>query len=445
MPAVPIPPPTYRPSDLPGVSLADLRANERLPLLLKLTHKLFNQTEDHGIINEFAEAMGRIRGRSCMVMVRTRDCPPGSYRITRWRTADGDELVTPIMHDGQVNTAPIRSGGLIGHITTEELPQMARLDGSPDSVMGDWTRGYRSLVSTPLPEKSQPADWLILLDTPEDRWTMEQLETVVLQANLVGVVIRNLNIARRLKEATSYIQNEIDQIAEIQRSLLPQTFPEIAGLEIAASYATFDRAGGDYYDVFPDPNGSGRFGFLIADASGHGPSAAVVVAMLHAVVANFSRLPEPSEVLEEINRKLFARRIGNSFVTALVAVYDPAEGTLRFAGAGHPPPILKRANSAHEIEFEGGPPLGILERVDSAQGSITLKPGDTVLLYTDGISEAMSIDHKLFGVERIRGALVAAAPGAQQTIDRLNAALKDYIGAAKPNDDQTMLTIRRFG
>lgn len=443
MPPVPIPTPTFRKTELPGLWLADLSANERLPLLLKLTHKLFSQTEDSGIINEFAEAMGRIRGRACMVMVRNRDCPPGDFRITRWRTPDGDELIEPISHDGQLGAVPLRSGGLIARIIAEVTPQIARLDGAADTTMGEWTRGYRSLVSTPLPEKSQPADWLILLDTPENRWSMEQLETLVLQANLVGVVIRNLNIANRLKVATAYIQNEIDQIAEIQRSLLPQSFPEIPGLEIASAYATFDRAGGDYYDVFPDPAGTGRFGFLIADASGHGPSAAVVVAMLHAVVANFTTLPRPAEVLEEINRKLFARRIGNSFVTALAAVYDPADSSLCFAGAGHPPPMLRSGDRAEELAFESGPPLGILERVDSEERTVVLKPGDTVLLYTDGISEAMSIDHKLFGVERIRAAFVEASPGAQNAIDRVNTTLKAYIGVAKPNDDQTMLALHR--
>lgn len=443
MPAAPFAISTFRPSALPGVALADLASNERIPLLLNLTHKLFDQTQDQGIINEFAEAMGRIRGRACMVMVRTRDVPKGSYRITRWRTADGQELVTPVMHDGQVGTAPIHSGGIIGLVCHDELPQMARLEGAADTVFGDWTTGYRSLVSTPLPEKSQPADWLVLLDTPEDRWTLENLETIVLQSNLVGVVIRNLNIVRRLKEATAYIQNEIDQIAEIQRSLLPQTFPPVPGLELAASYATFDRAGGDYYDAFVDPAGTGRMGFLIADASGHGPSAAVVVAMLHAVVANFSKLPEPQEMLEEINRKLFARRIGNSFVTALAAVYDPATSELRVAGAGHPPAMIRSGATARELEFDGGPPLGILERVDSAQGRATLKPGDTVLLYTDGISEAMSIDHKLFGVDRIRAALLSDSnTGAPRTIEHLNAALKTYIGSARPSDDQTMLVIR---
>ncbi|MBX3390972.1 MAG: PP2C family protein-serine/threonine phosphatase [Phycisphaeraceae bacterium] len=443
MPANPSPTPVYHDTDLPGVQLADLSSNDRIPLLLKLTHKLFSQTNDQGIINEFAEAMGKVRGRSCMVMVRTRDCPKGSFRLTRWRKADGEELVTPISHDGQLNNNPILQGGLVALVTSNEMPQMARLRGDADSTLGDWTAGYRSLVATPLPEKSQPADWLILLDGPEDRWSIEQLETVVLQSNLVGVVIRNLNIAQRLREATSYIQNEIDQIAEIQRSLLPQSFPEIPGIELAAAYATFDRAGGDYYDVFPDPAGSGRFGFLIADASGHGPSAAVVVAMLHAVVTNLTHLPEPRELLEEINRKLFSRRIGNSFVTALAAVYDPKTSELRFAGAGHPPPILKRDRSTHEIEFEGGPPLGILERVDSAEAKVKLQPGDTVLLYTDGVSEGMSSDHKLFGVDRIRAAFLAAPSGAENVIKQINSSLKAFIGDAKPSDDQTMLVIAR--
>lgn len=437
------PSPSFLPTALPSVSVADLSDNERIPLLLKLTHKLFDQTQDSGIINEFADAMGKIRGRSCMVMVRTRDCPPGSFRVTRWRSLDQLELVEPAHHDSQVASLPVRSGGVISLVVAHDQPRMVRLDGGDDPVVGSWTRGLRSLVATPLPEKSQPADWLILMDVAEDRWSLEQLETLVLQANLVGVVIRNLNIARRLREATSYIQNEIDQIAEIQRSLLPQQFPQIPGLELAASYATFDRAGGDYYDVFPDPAGSGRYGFLIADASGHGPSAAVVVAMLHAIVAQITALPEPAELLEEINRRLFARRIGNSFVTALAGVYDPRTSSMWLAGAGHPHPLLRRNQSVEELLIEGGPPLGILDKVGSETTRIVLRPGDSLLFYTDGVSEGMDIDHRLFGVERMRAALLGARPGAQCALDTVSAALKAHIGHAKPSDDQTMLAVCR--
>lgn len=448
LPAEPIPKPSYASADaLPGVRLADLAGNQRLPLLLNLTHKLFNQTHDHGIINEFAEAMGRIRGRSCMVMVRTRDCEKGSYRITRWRTPDGLELVPPAVHEGQVKAAPVHSGGVIGLITARESPQMARLDGTPDSVFGEWTRGYRSLVSTPLPEKSQPADWLVLMDTPEDRWSMENLETVVLQANLVGVVIRNLNIAKSLREATAYIQAEIDQIAEIQRSLLPQEVPQIPGVQVAAAYATFDRAGGDYYDVFPDPTGtSQRFGFLIADASGHGPSAAVVVSMLHTVLRNMAELPAPDRLLEELNRRLFARRIGSSFVTAIAGVYDADAGTLEFAGAGHPPPLVHGTGGVRELELEGGPPLGILDAIGSGVTTHRFEPGERVLLYTDGISEAMSPTSELFGVSRVSRAFEdAPRPPAEPdgVLRALDEAIRSHIGNAKPGDDQTALVLER--
>lgn len=448
LPAEPIPTTTYAASEaLPGVRLADLAGNQRLPLLLNLTHKLFNQAHDHGIINEFAEAMGRIRGRSCMVMVRTRDCERGSFRITRWRTPDGAELVPPVVHEGQVNAAPVYSGGLIGLITSNDTPQMARLDGAPDSVMGEWTRGYRSLVATPLPEKSQPADWLVLMDTPQDRWTMELLETVVLQANLVGVIIRNLNIAKSLREATAYIQAEIDQIAEIQRSLLPQEVPQIPGVKVAAAYATFDRAGGDYYDVFPDPTGrTQRFGFLIADASGHGPSAAVVVSMLHTVLRNMAELPSPDRLLEELNRRLFARRIGSSFVTALAGVYDADAGTLEFAGAGHPPPLVHGAEGVRELEVDGGPPLGILDAIGSSVTTRKFAPGERVLLYTDGISEAMSPTSELFGVARVVRAMQAAPrpPSEPEAVlHAIDHAIRAHIGSAKPSDDQTALVLER--
>lgn len=439
--------PQTSPMDAPGSMLGfvDLVKNVRIPILLNLTKTLFDETRDHIIISEFTATMREAYAKRCLAMVSTRGLAPGEFRLLRWYTPEGDEKVPPIHSVADLHKAESRKGGIIARACEGHHPKLASgFSVAHDPGVGELAKPYQSLIAVALPEKSQPADWLVLLDFEPAAFTERDLEDLLIRANLVGLVLRNINVATRLKDATAYIQNEIDQIAEIQRNLLPQKFPEIADLDLAASYATFDRAGGDYYDVFPDPAGGGNWGFLIADASGHGPSAAVVVAMLHAVIANLAKLPDPAEMLEEINRRLFARRIGNSFVTALAGNYEPATHTLRIAGAGHPPPLVRTGTTVTEIPLDGGPPLGILDRVDSQQSQVVLNPGDCVLLYTDGISEGLSADHKLFGFDRIRAAFTSAPASPQGVIDSINASLKIHIGAAKPSDDQTMLVIRRI-
>ncbi len=441
---------TTAPSRTPGLDphgFVDLRENTRIPILQNLTHTLFDETRDHVIIEEFTATMREAFAKRCVVMVATRHLAPGEFRILRWLTPDGQEMLPHIRTHQEMASVPIRRGGIIARACAGDDPKLALGFSVPDDpAIGDLAAPYRALAAVPLAEKSQPSDWLLILDYTPAAIVERDLEDLILRSNLVGLVIRNLNIAARLKEATAYIQSEIDQIAEIQRSLLPQELPAIPGLELAARYGTFDRAGGDYYDVFPDPAGFGRWGIIVADASGHGPSAAVVTAMLHSIVRNLDSLPAPELLLEEINRRLFARRIGNSFVTALAAVYDPKESRLEFAGAGHPPPILRPGATPadpRETDLDGGPPLGILDTVGSQRTTITLAPGDTILFYTDGISEAMSPQHKLFGTDRILDAVRAGPPTPQGILDAIDAALKAHIAGERPSDDQTILVLRR--
>jgi sigma-B regulation protein RsbU (phosphoserine phosphatase) len=444
-------PPVRPAGDTPPSAVAppfqDLSANKRLPILKELTRTLFDETRDHVIVEEFTRAMREAYKKRCVVMVRTRNLPPGQFRITRWLTPEGRDVLPSVLVEQQVPQAIIRSGGLIARACVGEEPAFVRdFQVENDPGVGDLLRPYRCLISVSLPEKTQPSDRLMLLETEPDALSESDLETLVIRANLIGLVIRNLNIARALKEATAYIQGEIDQIAEIQRSLLPQELPRIPGLDLAANYATFDRAGGDYYDVFPDPKGRKRWGFLIADASGHGPSAAVVVAMLHTVLRNLSDLPEPEGMLEELNARLFARRIGNSFVTALAAVYDEQTRSVQIAGAGHPPPLIRPANdprTVSEIAMDGGPPLGILDSINSQRSSVRLSGGDKLVFYTDGISEAMSPERTLFGIDRIRQAIAGAPADASSVLRSIDAALKNHVASARPSDDQTVLVVRR--
>src|SRR5262249_49190765 len=154
----------------------------------------------------------------------------------------------------------------------------------------------------------------------------------------------------------------------IQKGMLPRPMPDIPGVRLAASYETFDRAGGDYYDLIPlgsqasgvqhDPYGP--WGVLIADASGHGPSAAVRVAVIHALLRGAEmRKGGPIDVLGYLNRPLATRAVNGSFVTAFYGVYEPRTRELTYARAGHNPPIIKNPGSGGSVrwlEDAGGMP-----------------------------------------------------------------------------------------
>jgi serine phosphatase RsbU (regulator of sigma subunit) len=253
-----------------------------------------------------------------------------------------------------------------------------------------------------------------------------------------------LGLVTELRKTYAQLDRELEQVGDIQRQLLPNEPPRIPGYRIALHYATSTRAGGDYYDFFTLPEG--RFGLLIADASGHGTPAAVVMAMTRALVhAAPETLQTPSQLLATANRELGRSILRGQFVTACYLTLDPGSGRLEYAMAGHNPPYLVRAGSGEAVAFENptGPPLGIFESATFSCCSALLGPGDLLALYTDGITEARMPDGEEFGEERLCAFLVRHRDGDPEMIrDRLLAELdgRDSMGA--PADDRTLVLVK---
>lgn len=255
----------------------------------------------------------------------------------------------------------------------------------------------------------------------------------------------------RRRKAADWIQREVDEIASLQRGLLPPRMPEIHGMTLAVAYATFDRAGGDFYDILPvgrpfnDPPDPGHRRWLvaIADASGHGPSAAVVMAMLSSLLRSYHRAPDhPSEVLAYLNNHLAERSIYQSFVTAFLAVVDLDDLTLTYSSAGHNMPLLRDSDGrVQPLESTGGVPLGIHCDLVYPERSWPLKPGQTLLLFTDGVVESKSPDGALFGEDRLRQAFETDGHTPDATVERLVRRLRDFEAGQRPADDQTMMVI----
>ena len=252
------------------------------------------------------------------------------------------------------------------------------------------------------------------------------------------------------------IDRDARRVGELQRALLPASTPRIAGLEIAASYAPLGRAGGDLYDLFPlnerqDDRGDAsttpsRWCIFIGDVEGHGLAAALVMAIVHAVLhAHPAESARPAGLLMHANRQLCAKRI-DGFVTAFLGIYESASRRLTYASAGHPPPLLKRAadGSIGALDAVGSCPLGIDESETFQEASVQLERDDTLLLYTDGITEARGLAEVLFGVDRLTHVFRDGGDGPRELIDRLREAVRTHVQSETAEDDQTIVAARVF-
>ena len=190
---------------------------------------------------------------------------------------------------------------------------------------------------------------------------------------------------------------------------------------------------------------------LIADASGHGPMAAVVSAMVDSIVATIAEpIHGPGPILDTLNRYLCSRSIEHSFVTAFLGLYDPEIRELRYANAGHNPPLVRTPidGSAGEqsnvrfLDIAGDMPLGIDPEIRYLEAVEPLSPAETLVLYTDGIVEARNPDGAFFGVDRIE-VRSGTAPGAPDSaVQSITGTLKDFEGGVRPGDDQTLLVMQ---
>jgi serine phosphatase RsbU (regulator of sigma subunit) len=253
-------------------------------------------------------------------------------------------------------------------------------------------------------------------------------------------------LAAQLEQANRALDRESLAVGELQRKMLPQTSPEIPGYECETLYQTSTRAGGDYYD-FLELSG-GRVGILVADASGHGAPAAVLMGMMRVLFHAASEEPDlPDRVLSRLNSQLMGALPQGFFVTACYVVLDPESGGVQYSLAGHDAPIrIQAANgNTQRLENRGGPLLGFFANAIYESGSAMLESGDTLVLHTDGVTEAMSPSEELFGDVHLFEALLESRISEPAEIGRhLFARIDAHRAGAPALDDLTLLILRRL-
>jgi len=240
------------------------------------------------------------------------------------------------------------------------------------------------------------------------------------------------------------IDHELAIGRRIQFALLPQRFPSVAGWSFAATYEPAREVGGDFYDLFTVRGQANRLAFIVADVTGKGIPAALLMAdvraLLHAAVDNADG---PADALARVNRILIRERPTSLFVTASLLVADAATGAIRYASAGHEPPIVVRRAGGHELLEAQGALLGAFEDGTFEERETHLGPGDLLVTYTDGVTDARDVAGSFFGEERFLEVVMTPGRAPAEVTHAVGAALAEFRAGAEAFDDVTLVVARR--
>jgi sigma-B regulation protein RsbU (phosphoserine phosphatase) len=414
---------------------------ERMALVIETMREMSSQTDPQAMVRAYGQKIKNFMPASRRFSLSRRDLLPPYYRITRSST--WKEEINPWK---QKERLPLLKGGLLAELIYADEPRLIDdLQVDPKDPAAEYLEGQRSLLAIPMFDQGVALNMVILTRQEPHAFDPEQFPQTVWMSNLFGRAAHNLVLVDEVKQAYEAVDRELKVVADIQRSLLPAELPKIPTLDLAAVYQTAQRAGGDYYDFFP--LAQGRWGILIADVSGHGTPAAVLMAVTHAIAHTQPgpTLP-PGKLLSYVNRQLTSRYTGRSgtFVTAFYGIYDPAKRELIYARAGHNPPRVRGCSDRSLLSLDGvdGLPLGIKEDETYAEGRRVLRSYDQLVFYTDGITDARNPEGEMFGLARLDEILTGCPSEAAELVDDVLAALETFTAGRPADDDRTLLAAR---
>ena len=289
-------------------------------------------------------------------------------------------------------------------------------------------------------------NWTMVIVAPEDviLSNAKMLNIIILAVMIMGLLAIYLFCRRQIKEIAdpfaakkAVMERELNIAHNIQMALLPQSFPEHSDLDLYATQTPARDVGGDLYDYFVH---DGRLVFCIGDVSGKGVPAALLMAVMRSMFRSEARRAESAaDVVETMSRNLCEEYTGGEFVTMFVGVLDLSSGRLDYCNAGHEPPLV----SGQPMEVKRNLPVGALSDWVYEGGLTQLKPGDTLFLYTDGLSETKNSTGELLGRKHVQQlAIEHATDTARQLVELMEAEVHRHAGDAEQNDDITMLAIK---
>jgi sigma-B regulation protein RsbU (phosphoserine phosphatase) len=413
-----------------GLIYEELRqVNRSLTVKVFQLHNLFDIGReltgalDEGAIERLVvtTVMGQFLASRCALW---RTDPDGALRLGHVRGVRAEDLPA---------TLPREAGDASGPVETAALPVSAARDA---------LTAARLVLVVPLASGGRASGLLAIGEKPAGRpFGEEDKDFAAALARQAQAALEGARLHRVLVEKER--QDRDLQIArEIQQSLFPRTLPRVRGFELAAVSRSCYQVGGDYYDFIPLDGG--RLAMVIADVSGKGTPASIMMASVHASLQALAGTAAPSDLLARLNRFLYENTQTSRYVTLFYGELDPARRSLAYVNAGHVPPfLLRRKGGVCERLRRGGPVLGLLDEVQLEAGEVRLEPEDVMAVVTDGVTEAASPAEEEFTDARVVQALAAAAAGtAEHALRAIVSAVEEWTGAKGCSDDLTVLTLK---
>jgi sigma-B regulation protein RsbU (phosphoserine phosphatase) len=269
-----------------------------------------------------------------------------------------------------------------------------------------------------------------------DAFVPSQIELLKGLAGHIAIAVDNAQRIRQERQQTSFLHAEQEEARRIQQSLLPRQTPKVPGFSFEAEWAPAGVVGGDWYDYIPLSDG--RWALVLADVSGKGLPAALMMSAVRGMVRSLAPFASgPGEVLSRMNQMLLDDFSTGRYVTMIYAVLDPARRTLRFASAGHPWPLLCHGGDVRPLHTDSGMPLGLLPS-EFAEHVVTLCDDFRLLFYTDGISEALNRDKQEFGSCRLAEFIASHDCSASLLMSQI----REFSTGGGLGDDATLLLLR---
>jgi serine phosphatase RsbU (regulator of sigma subunit) len=317
-----------------------------------------------------------------------------------------------------VECSRLQEAALAGNAPNELL-----FHASVPIISNDQTIGVMNFIAK---------DWQLL--------SASDLQFLTAGAKQVGNALERARLYDQIRFYNDHLIHEFDLARKVQISLMPEKLPDIPGYSLASHWQPAFETSGDYYNIFNLP--ANRWGIVVADVCDKGAPAALFMALSHGLIREHVRKEtSPAALLAKVNRELYGQGIATNFITSFYAIFDPAHGSIQYSLAGHPAPLLKKASGEVEILPGKGMALGIFPDSKYEDFNLLLKQGDSLLVFTDGLTDADNPAGESFQMDNLRTALRTAPLPAQELVSHLRKTLENWVKDAPQSDDITLFVI----
>jgi sigma-B regulation protein RsbU (phosphoserine phosphatase) len=424
---------------LKEVATHGLSTTDKLRMLLDITKKISRSLDLQEVLNLVMDTLDSLipYDAAGIFVVQCLDpelVPEGeepcTFKSEAVRGYDIDELSDLHLKLGE---------GFIGSVALSGAPIISH-DVRNDPVYINARDRTRSEMVAPIISNDEVIGVFDLESDDLNAYSNDDLEVLMLLASQVAIIIEKVMLHEQLIEKQR-LESQLEVARQVQLELLPATDPELPGYDISAYNFPTEEVSGDYYDwvkIYDD-----EIGFVIADVSGKGVPAAILMSFLRASLRAATHIGyAPNISMAKVNYLLWESIERNQFVTAFYGILDASNGLLAYSNAGHNPPLLLNASEARFIEY-GEQPLGMFPETRYHQHHLRLRAGDVLVLYTDGVTEASNPEGVEFGRERLAEAVKQNYERpARELIASLEMAVLEWTANAGANDDVTFFVIK---